>query len=132
MKTRMTADIVTDALRMAYARRKPGAGGLFHSDRGRQYASRAVRAVLSEYALQASMSGKGNCWDNAPTESFFNSLKNERVYSQKIYATRAQAQADLFDYIEVFYNRTRLHSTLNYQSPLHYLENWRNQQKQAA
>jgi len=99
-------------------------------------ASDAVRRLLSEYALQASMSRKGNCWDNAPTESFFNYLKNERVYSQKLYATHAQAQSDVFEYIEVFYNRKRLHSTLNYRSPLQHWENWRNKQsiplKQAA
>jgi len=121
----MTADIVTDALRMAYARRN-----LFQSDRSSQYASCAVRAVLSEYSLQASMSRKGNGWDSAPTESFFNSLKNERGYGQKIYPTRAQAQADLFEYIEVFYNRTRLHSTLNYRLPTRYLEDCLKQQKQ--
>ena len=87
IKSRMTADIVTDALTMACFRRKPDAGVLFHSDRGSQYASYAVRDKLIEYQMTASMSRKANCWDNAPTESFFNSLKNERVYATR-YATR--------------------------------------------
>jgi len=122
IKPNMTSDIVTDALRMAWQRRQPDAGALFHSDRGSQYASHAVRAQLTRYGLCASMSRKGNCWDNAPTESFFNSLKNERVHG-KTYATRAQAQTDLFEYIEVFYNRVRRHSTLGYQAPIPFLEN---------
>jgi len=88
IKPRMTADIVTDALTMAWFRRKPGAGVLLHSDRGSQYASQAMTAKLAEYGMTASMRRKGNCWDNAPTESFFNSLKNERVHGT-IYATRA-------------------------------------------
>lgn len=79
IKPRMTADIVTDALTMAWFRRKPGSGVTFHSDRGSQYASQAMTAKLTEYGMTASMSRKGNCWDNAPTESFFNSLKNERT-----------------------------------------------------
>ena len=95
IKPRMTADIVTDALTMAWFRRKPDAGVLFHSDRGSQYAAQAMTAKLTEYDMTASMSRKGNCWDNAPTESFFN-----RVHGT-IYATRADAQADLFEYIEV-------------------------------
>jgi len=73
--------------------------------------------------MTASMSRKGDCWDNAPTESVFNSMKNERVHG-KTYATRADAQADLFEYIEVFYNRSRRHSTLGYRSPVRFLENW--------
>jgi transposase InsO family protein len=123
IKPRMTADIVTDALTMAWFRRKPGAGVLFHSDRGSQYASQAMAAKLAEYGMTASMSRKGDCWDNAPTESFFNSLKNERVHGTT-YATRADAQADLFEYIEVFYNRSRRHSTLGYNSPVRFLQNW--------
>ena len=78
---------------------------------------------LTEFGMTASMSRKGDCWDNAPTESFFNSLKNERVHGTR-YATRADAQADLFEYIEVFYNRSRRHSTLGYSSPVRFLENW--------
>ena len=123
IKPRMTADIVTDALSMAWFRRKPGAGVIFHSDRGSQYASHAMAVKRAEYGMAASMSRKGNCWDNAPTESFFNSLKNERVHGT-VYATRAHAQADLFEYIEIFYNRRRRHSTLGYSSPVQFLEDW--------
>ena len=119
----ITADIVTDALTMAWFRRKPAAGVIFHSDRGSQYASQAMRARLSEYGMTASMSRKGNCWDNAPSESFFNSLKNERVHGSN-YETRADAEADLFQYIEVFYNRSRRHSTLGYSSPIRFLQDW--------
>jgi len=94
IKSRMTADIVTGALARAWFRRKPGAGVIFHSDRGSQYASHAMTTKLTEYCMTASMIRKGNCWDNAPSESFFNSLKNERVHGTS-YATRAEAQADL-------------------------------------
>jgi putative transposase len=135
IKPRMTADIVTDALAMAWFRRKPAAGIIFHSDRGSQYASHAMRDKLARYGMTASMSRKGDCWDNAPSESFFNSLKNERVHG-KSYATRAAAQADLFEYIEVFYNRSRRHSTLGYRSPHRFLQDWiskhKDQQPKAA
>jgi transposase InsO family protein len=94
-----------------------------------------MTAKLAEYGMVASMSRKANCWDNAPTESFFNSLKNERVHGTS-YPTRAVAQADLFEYIEVFYNRSRRHSTLGYKTPILFLEDWiskhGNQQLQAA
>ena len=123
IKPRMTADIVTDALAMAWFRRKPPAGVIFHSDRGSQYASHAMRDKLARYAMTASMSRKGDCWDNAPSESFFNSLKNERVHGTT-YATRAAAETDLFEYIEVFYNRSRRHSTLGYCSPHRFLQDW--------
>ena len=86
-----------------------------------------MAAKLTEYGMTASMSRKGDCWDNAPTESFFNSLKNERVHGTT-YATRADGQADLFEYIEVFYNRSRRHSTLGYSSPVRFLENWISEQ----
>lgn len=127
IKSRMTADIATDALSMAWFRRKPGAGVIFHTDRGSQYASLAMRKKLTEYAMTPSMSRKGNCWDNAPTESFFNSLKNERVHGAR-YDTRDAAEADLFEYIAVFYNRRRRHSTLGYCSPTQFLENWLSKQ----
>ncbi len=123
IKPRMTADIVIDALTMAWFRKKPAPGLIHHSDRGSQYASHAFQARLEEYGMIASMSRKGNCWDNAPTESFFNSLKNERVHDTR-YGTRAEAKIDLFDYIELFYNRRRLHSTLGYASPMKFLEDW--------
>ena len=115
IKPRMTADIVIDALTMAWFRRKPAPGLIHHSDRGSQYASEAFQAALARYGMVCSMSRKGNCWDNAPAESFFNSLKNERVHGAR-YATREEAIADLFDYIEVFYNRQRRHSSLGYRS----------------
>ena len=120
---RMTADIVTDALTMAWFRRKPSAGLVHHSDRGSQYASRAFQDKLAEYGMTCSMSRRGNCWDNAPTESWFNSFKNERVHGNR-YATRAKASADAFEYIEVFYNRKRRHSTLGYKSPVQFMEDW--------
>jgi putative transposase len=123
IKPRMTADIVVDALTMAWFRRKPAPGLIHHSDRGSQYASHAFQARLTEYDMVCSMSRKGNCWDNAPSESFFNSLKNERVHGTR-YGTRAEAEADLFDYIEPFYNRRRRHSTLGYASPVQFLEDW--------
>ena len=123
IKPRMTTDIVIDALAMAWFRRKPAPGLIHHSDRGSQYASHAFQAQLKEYGIICSMSRKGNCWDNAPTESFFNSLKNERVHGTR-YGTRAEAAADLFDYIEPFYNRRRRHSTLGYASPVKFLEDW--------
>ena len=123
IKPRMTTDIVTDALTMAWFRRKPAPGVLHHSDRGSQYASRTFQNKLAEYGMTCSMSRKGNCWDNAPTESFFNSLKNERVHGTR-YNTRNSAMADLFDYIEPFYNRKRRHSTLGSKSPIQFLQDW--------
>ena len=134
IKPRMMADIVTDALTMAWFRRKPAPGLIHHSDRGSQYASHAFQSKLTGYGMLCSMSRKGNCWDNAPTESFFNSLKNERVHGTR-YATREEAIADLFDYIEIFYNRSRRHSTLGYHSPVQFLQDWitnAHQRKMAA
>ena len=123
IKPKMTANIVMDALTMAWFRRQPAAGLIHHSDRGSQYASHAFQGKLAAYGMVCSMSRKGNCWDNAPAESFFNSLKNERVHAAR-YATREDAIADLFDYIEVFYNRSRRHSTLGYHSPVQFLQDW--------
>jgi putative transposase len=123
IKPRMTAEIVIDALTMAWFRRRPAPGLIHHSDRGSQYASHAFQDKLAEYGMVCSMSRKGNCWDNAPTESFFNSLKNERVHGTR-YETRAEAVADLFTYIEVFNNRSRRHSTLGYKSPTQFLHDW--------
>jgi putative transposase len=123
IKSRMTADIVIDALAMAWFRRKPAPGLIHHCDRGSQSASHAFQKRLTEYRMICSMSRKGNCWDNAPTESFFNSLKNERVLGTR-YSTKAAAEADLFDDIEPFYNRRRQHSTLGYASPVKFLEDW--------
>jgi putative transposase len=134
IKERMSADIVTDALSMAWFRRRPEPGLIHHSDRGSQYASGAFQALLSRYGMTCSMSRKGNCWDNAPTESFFNSLKNERVHGQR-YRSREQAKADVFEYIEVFYNRSRRHSTLGSKSPRQFMQDWiatQDSSKQAA
>jgi len=125
LKPRMTADIVTDALTMAWFRRKPAAGLIHHSDRGSQYASHAFQARLKEYGMICSMSRKGNCWDNAPTESWFGGFKNERVYGER-FETRDEVTAMTFEYIEVFYNRKRLHSTLGYKSPMQFLSDWLN------
>ena len=134
LKPRMTSDIVTDALTMAWFRRRPAPGVMHHSDRGSQYASHAFQAKLKEFGMTCSMSRKGNCWDNAPTESWFNSFKNERYHGLR-YSTHAEMKAASFEYIEVFYNRKRQHSTLGYQSPIQYLERWtseQNQEKRAA
>jgi putative transposase len=131
MGSRMTRDLVIDALRMAYFRRRPKAGVMHHSDRGSQYASGDYQKVLKGYGMIVSMSRKGNCWDNAPMESFFNSMKNERTHSQR-YLTRADARQDTFEYIEAFYNRSRRHSALGYVSPAQHHAAWLNQQKMAA
>lgn len=107
------------ALMMALRRRKPDRGLIHHSDRGVQYASAAYRSVLAAHGLVASMSRKGNCYDNAAMEAFWSSLKNELVH-RRHFATRAAARTAIFDYIEAFYNRARRHSSLGYQSPLDY------------
>ncbi len=123
IQPRMTADMVMDALTIAWFRKKPEPGLIHHSDRGSPYAGHAFQARLEKYGMVCSMSRKGHCWDNAPTESFFNRLKNERVHGTR-YSTQATAEADLFDYIEPFYNRRRQHSTLGYASPMTVLEDW--------
>lgn len=107
------------ALMMALRRRTPDRGLIHHSDRGVQYASADYRSALADHGLVASMSRKGNCYDNAAMEAFWSSLKNELVYRCH-FATRAQARTAIFDYIESFYNRSRRHSSLGYQSPLDY------------
>jgi len=131
MRNRMKTDLVGDALRMAWFRRRPQPGAMHHSDRGSQYASHEFQALLAQFGMTCSMSRKGNCWDNAPTESFFNSLKNERVHGTR-YETRDAAKADIFEYIELFYNRRRRHSALHGKSPAVVYEAWLMQQKQAA
>lgn len=129
LKPRMTADLAVDALAMAWFRRRPATGVLHHSDRGSQYASHAYQSKLTEFGMTCSMSRKGNCWDNSPTESWFNSFKNERYHGMR-YTTQAGMKAASFEYIEVFYNRRRLHSTLNYQSPAQFLDHWISKQNQ--
>ena len=116
MREHMQTELVTEALRMALLHRRPKAGLLHHSDRGVQYASDDYRHLLDLHGIKASMSGKGDCWDNACAESFWSTLKTELVNHQK-YATRQEARQSIFEYIEVFYNRQRLHSSLGYHSP---------------
>jgi transposase InsO family protein len=116
MDETMTSRLVVDALEMAVARRLPGAGLLAHSDRGSQYASDHYQRLLGKHGITCSMSGVAQCWDNAPVESFFASLKRELVHDES-YTTREEAKASIFEYVEAFYNRVRLHSSLGYLSP---------------
>lgn len=116
MSERMTTRLTCDALRMALSRRCWPRGVIVHSDRGSQYCAQEYRAILTENALQCSMSARGNCYDNAAVESWNHSLKVEAVHGER-FLTRAQAKKQLFDYIEVYYNRQRLHSSLGYLSP---------------
>lgn len=115
----MKESLVQEALQMGLLRRRPRQGLLHHSDRGVQYASVAYQAALKLAGITVSMSRKGNCWDNAVMERFWGSLKSERTEGQ-IYLTREQAKADVIDYVEMFYNSKRLHSTLNYLSPMQF------------
>lgn len=119
MSSRMKAQLVCDALKMAIWRRRPEAGLIHHSDRGSQYASKAFRRLLKAHGINGSMSRKGDCWDNAVVESFFGSLKQEQVQWQH-YQTRYEAQQDILEYITMFYNSQRLHSYLDYRSPCDY------------
>jgi putative transposase len=119
MQSSMTAQLVSDAMLMAIWRRRPSAQLLHHSDRGSQYSSDQFQQLLAEHGVICSMSRSGNCWDNAAMESFFSTLKTERT-SRSVYRTRDEARADVFDYIERFYNQCRRHSTLDYLSPLDY------------
>ena len=115
----MRAELASNALRMALGRRQPRPGLIHHSDRGSQYACQEYQALLQEYGLIASMSRKGNCWDNAPVERFFGSLKRERT-DLRLYATREELRADVIDYIEMFYNSCRQHSYLDYTNPMEF------------
>jgi putative transposase len=108
--------LVSAALRMALARRRPKPGLIHHSDQGRQYAAGSYRQELSEHGIESSMSRKGDCFDNACAESFISTLKNELVHHVQ-FKTREEARTAIFEYIEVFYNRQRLHQTLGYRSP---------------
>ncbi len=132
MDNNMRVSLVNDALEMAIKRRKPPVGLIWHmpdrrdkyswgTDRGSQYASHAHKDLLEEHLIIQSMSRKGNCWDNAVAESFFHSLKTECT-NHEIFKTRAQANQKIFEYIEVFYNRQRMHSSNNYLSPVEYEE----------
>ena len=119
MNERMTAHLVNSALLMAIENRKPLAGLVWHTDRGSQYASDSHRKILSEHQMIQSMSRKGNCWDNAVAESFFHSLKTELIHHCQ-FQSRGEAKLAIFEYIEVFYNRERIHSANDYLSPADY------------
>jgi transposase InsO family protein len=119
MADHMRTELVADALRMAVAARRPAPGLIFHSDRGTQYTSTEFTDLLAEHQMVQSLSRPGQCWDNAVAESFFSSLKAELIHRQS-WATRAQARRAIVDYIEVFFNRRRFHSSLGYLSPAAY------------
>jgi transposase InsO family protein len=122
MRDHMQSSVVTDALRMAWFRRRPEPGLIFHSDRGSQYCSHEFQGALKDYGMQSSMSRKGNCWDNAPTESLWGRLKVGRLYGRK-FATRREAMDEVMDWL-TFYNHKRLHSTLGYVSPMTFEQRW--------
>lgn len=117
MKARLTSHLTIDALSMALHHRRPPKELIHHSDRGSQYVSDDYQALINDYTILPSMSNTGNCYDNAPMESFFSTLKQELVHHRH-YQTRAEARLDIFDYLEVFYNRIRRHSSLQYLSPV--------------
>jgi transposase InsO family protein len=119
MSNRNDSTLIKDCLEMAIKHRNPPSGLIHHTDRGSTYTSETYRTVLRDNGMISSMSRKGNCWDNAVSESFFGSLKNELTHWD-IYQNRDHARADIFEYIEMFYNRQRLHQTLNYVSPAEY------------
>jgi transposase InsO family protein len=130
MKDHMQTSLVKDALTMARFRRRPGAGLIFHSDRGSQYCSHEFQNTLKGWEMRSSMSRKGNCWDNAPTESFWGRLKTASLYGKK-FATRQAAMDAVMDWM-AFYNHRRLHSTLGYLSPMQYEERWHAAQRKKA
>jgi putative transposase len=119
MGDRIDSRLVVDALEMAVARHQPGEGIIAHSDRGTQYAGEHFQRLLAGQGITCSMSRRANCWDKAPMEPFFASLRKELVHDED-YATRAEARSSLFKYIEVYYNRVRRHSTQGYMSPIEY------------
>lgn len=123
MSHRITKQLVMNSLRMSIWQRRLESGLIFHSDRGSQYCSHDFLKMLKTHSMTSSMSRKGNCWDNAVAESFFGSLKTERVYFTK-YNTREEARRDVVDYIEMFYNSKRRHSYLGYLSPMAFEERW--------
>jgi putative transposase len=116
----LEAELVVTALKNALMMRKPDRGLYFHSDRGSQYSSQAVRKPLSVIGANLSMSGIGNCYDNAMAEAFFSTLKSECFPSNQVFATKVEARREIFEYIETYYNNQRLHSALGYRSPNHY------------
>lgn len=127
----LSTEFVEQAFLQGQARRGRAVSPLVHSDRGSQYASTAFRERLAAWDCRQSMSRKGNCWDNAVSESFFSNLKRELVHHER-FKTRHEATAQLFDYIEVFYNRSRIHSAADYFAPAEYETRYYAQLKQAA
>ena len=123
MSERMTTSLVSQALFRAVAAKRPAKGLIHHSDRGSQYCAHAYRKQLQQFGMQASMSRKGNCWDNAPMESFWGSLKNELVHHRR-FATRTQARQEITEYIEIFYNRIRKQARLGYLSPAQFTQQY--------
>lgn len=130
MGARMTKDLVGRALGKAVCARRPGPGLIHHSDRGSQYCSQDYRDLLQHFGMKASMSRRGNCYDNAPMESFWGTLKNELVHHRR-YETRAQAMREITEYIEIFYNRQRRHSKLGNLSPAAFTQRFYRQQQAA-
>jgi len=128
MTDHMQASAVTDALRMAWFRRSPEPGLIFHSDRGSQYCSEVFQDTLKGYGMRSSMSRKGDCWDNAPTDSLWGRLKVGRLYGRR-FATRREAMDEVIDWL-TFYNHRRLHSTLDYVSPMTFEQRWIADQQQ--
>ena len=124
MDERMTQGLTARALWHAVRNKRPPVGVVHHSDRGSQYCAHDYRKLLNQFGMQASMSRKGNCYDNAPMESFWGSMKNELTHHQH-YETRAHAKAAIQEYIEIFYNRQRRHSRLGYQSPAVFAETFK-------
>ena len=119
MSERITDDLTQSALKQAIGRRNPMAGLIHHSDRGSQYASGDYQALLTKHAITPSMSRKGDCWDNAVAESFVHTLKVEKIHRYR-FKTRDEAKSKIFEYIEMYYNRKRTHSSLGYMSPFNY------------
>ena len=130
MGERMTKNLVSHSLFRAVAAKRPEPGLIHHSDRGSQYCSTEYIKLLEQFKMTASMSRKGNCWDNAPMESFWGSLKNELVYHKR-YATRQEAMKDIQEYIEIFYNRQRKQARLDYLSPVAFERRYFEMQKAA-
>jgi len=130
MQPHMQASLVVDALRMAWFRRQPEPGLIFHSDRGSQYCGNDFQDALKGYGMKSSMSRKGNCWDNAPTESLWGRLKVGRLYG-KTFATQRDAMDEIIDWL-TFYNHRRLHSSLDYVSPMEFEKTWHAAQQDKA
>lgn len=128
MREYMQASVVTDALRMAWFRRRSEPGLIFHSDRGSQYCSHEFQDALKDYEMKSSMSRQGNCWDNAPTESLWGRLKVGRLHGRK-FATRREAMDEVMDWL-TFYSHKRLHSTLGHVSPMTFEQRWLADQQQ--